>query len=168
MDMSSIDARTFRDALGHYASGITIISGMVEGEPVGFTCQSFYSVSTEPPLVSFSVMKSSTSWPKIRPVRNFAVNLLSWDQLEISNTFAKAAVDRWAKVGWTESTHGNPLIEGALFWLDCETYAEHEAGDHTIVIGRVRYLCRPADRNNLSPLIFYRGSYRQLSETRGL
>ena len=76
----AFDPRVFRDTLGHYASGITIISGVDEQGPIGFTCQSFYSVSTEPPLVSFSVMTNSTTYPRVRSTGKFAVNVLAHDQ----------------------------------------------------------------------------------------
>lgn len=162
MDAHSIDRRAFRDALGHYASGITIISGLLDGTPVGFTCQSFYSVSIDPPLVSFSVMKTSSSWPKIRPLTDFSINLLSWDQLEVSDTFGRSSVDRWANVKWTQSPHGNPIIDDALVWLDCSLFAEHEAGDHWIVICNVKNIASPSDDKNRLPLLFYKGRYCQL------
>jgi flavin reductase (DIM6/NTAB) family NADH-FMN oxidoreductase RutF len=81
---TAIEAARFRAALGHYASGITVITSHLDGEPLGFTCQSFHSVSTQPPLVSFSVMSSSASYPKIRQAGRFAVNILSAEQITIS------------------------------------------------------------------------------------
>lgn len=162
MKISAIDPRAFRDALGHYASGITIITGMEDGAPVGFTCQSFYSVSLEPPLISFCVARTSESWPKIRPSGRFVVNLLSWDQQPLSNAFARKAVDRWQSVAWSPSEGGNPVIDDALLWLDCTTYAEHEAGDHHIVVGEVRSFGYGAARETKSPLLYFQGSYCQL------
>lgn len=100
---ASIDPRLFRDTLGHYASGVPIISGLDEQGPVGFTCQSFYSVSVEPPLVSFSVMVGSTPYPRIRGTGSFAVNVLSHHQQWVSSQFAKRGPDRWAGVQWTSA-----------------------------------------------------------------
>lgn len=135
--LAAVDPRTFRDALGHYASGITIIAGAIEGEPLGFTCSSFYSVSLEPPLVSFSVMRTSTTYPRIRETGRFSVNVLSHDQYEVSSQFARSGTDKWAGIAWSPSGQGNPLLADTLMWLDCELWAEHEAGDHLIAIGRV-------------------------------
>lgn len=159
MTTADIDPRRFRDLLGHYASGLTVIGGMADATPVGFTCQSFYSVSLEPPLVSFCVNNGSKSWPRLRPGATFSVNLLSADQTDISNGFAKSSGDRWNGVGWAPSPRGNPLIDGALAWFDCTLFAEHAAGDHSIVIGHVQAM---SETNEVDPLLFYKGKYRVL------
>jgi flavin reductase (DIM6/NTAB) family NADH-FMN oxidoreductase RutF len=158
----SIDPRAFRDTLGHYASGITIIGGTENGEPVGFTCQSFYSVSTEPPLVSFSVMLTSTTYPRIRDTGTFSVNVLAHDQHGISNQFARKGTDKWAGIDWTLTDNGNPVIAKTLLWLDCDIVAEYEAGDHWIVIGHVDEMS-PAEWHTEEPL-FFKGKYRHLRE----
>lgn len=159
---TTIDSQRFRDALGHYASGITVITSDVDGEPIGFTCQSFYSVSTNPPLVSFSVMSSSYSYPKIRRAGRFAVNILSDEQVRISNQFARQSADKWHGVDRQESPLGNPIIDGALHWLDCEIHAEHAAGDHLIVIGEVKALNLPEAAAS-QPLLYFKGQYRNLA-----
>jgi 3-hydroxy-9,10-secoandrosta-1,3,5(10)-triene-9,17-dione monooxygenase reductase component len=156
-----IDPKVFRDALSLYASGITIISGMVDGKPVGFTCQSFYSVSLEPPLISFSVMKTSTSWPVLRPAKQFAVHLLRDDQAHLSDLFAKRNEDRFSNADWTRSDRGNPIIKDTLLCLECTLYAEHEAGDHWIVLGKVDEISSATQPS--APLVYYRGRYRKLS-----
>ncbi len=161
--MSGFDPRTFRDTLGHYASGITIISGIDEQGPIGFTCQSFYSVSTEPPLVSFSVMKTSTTYPRVRATGSFAVNVLAHDQPDVSNQFARSGTDKWAGVSWIQSGSGNPLIVETLMWLDCDIWAEHEAGDHMIVIGRVKEMSAPSWHKD-EPLLYFKGQYRHLRD----
>lgn len=158
----AVDARRFRDALGHYASGITIVTGHDGAEPLGFTCQSFYSVSVEPPLVSFSVMKTSTTYPRIRETGRFAVNVLSCDQAHVSGQFARKGTDKWAGVDWTATESGNPVIAQTLLWVDCEVWAEYDAGDHWIVVGRVRELS-PEGWHSGEPLLFFKGRYRQLS-----
>ena len=160
---AEIDQRAFRDTLGHYASGITIIGGLNDGEPVGFTCQSFYSVSAEPPLVSFSVMLNSTTYPRIRETGKFSVNVLAHEQHGISNQFARKGTDKWAGIEWTPTANGNPVIADTLMWLDCEIWAEHEAGDHSIVIGRVLGMS-PAEWHKHEPLLYFKGQYRHLRE----
>lgn len=157
-----IEPLCFREALGHYASGITVITSYVDGELLGFTCQSFYSVSTNPPLVSFSVMSSSASYPKIRQAGRFAVNILSEEQAGISNQFAKRGTAKWHGVEWRESPLGNLIIEGSLHWLDCEIYAEHAAGDHLIVIGEVKALDLQ-ETAATQPLLYFKGQYRNIA-----
>ncbi|QGZ64252.1 flavin reductase family protein [Paraburkholderia acidisoli] len=159
---NAIEPLRFREALGHYASGITIITSHIEGEPIGFTCQSFYSVSVNPPLVSFSVMSSSASLPKIREAGRFAVNILSDEQIPISNQFARRGTDKWQGVEWQESPLGNPIIAGSLHWLDCEIHAEHAAGDHVIVIGEVKAL-NLQDAGTTQPLLYFKGQYRNIA-----
>lgn len=158
----SIEPLSFREALGHYASGITVISSHVDGEPIGFTCQSFYSVSMSPPLVSFSVMSSSASYPKIRQAGRFAVNILSGEQVDISNQFARRGTDKWFGVDWQESPLGNPIIAGSLHWLDCEIHAEHATGDHVIVVGEVKAMNLQHSTAG-QPLLYFKGQYRNLA-----
>lgn len=157
------DPRLFRDVLGHFASGITIISGVDDEGPVGFTCQSFYSVSMDPPLVSFSVMTNSTSYPRIRDTGTFVVNVLSHDQHHVSSQFARKGADKWAGVDWSPTLAGNPAIHDTLVWLECDIWAEHEAGDHSIVIGRVNEMSI-AEVRTPEPLVFFKGAYRRLRE----
>ena len=158
----AIEPLSFREALGHYASGITVITSHVDGEPIGFTCQSFYSVSVSPPLVSFSVMSSSASYPRIRQAGRFAVNILSGEQVTISNQFARRGTDKWHGVEWQASPLGNPLLGGCLHWLDCEIHAEHAAGDHLIVIGEVKALSLQATAAT-QPLLYFKGQYCNLA-----
>lgn len=159
---NAIEPLRFREALGHYASGITVITSLIDDEPLGFTCQSFYSVSMSPPLVSFSVMAKSYSYPKIRQAGRFAVNILSDEQIQISNSFARQGTDKWHGIEWQESPLGNPIIGGSLHWLDCEIHAEHAAGDHLIVIGEVKALHTQADAS-ARPLLYFKGRYYDLA-----
>ncbi|MBB5390310.1 MULTISPECIES: flavin reductase family protein [unclassified Herbaspirillum] len=159
---TAVEPLRFREALGHYASGITVITSLVDEEPIGFTCQSFYSVSMSPPLVSFSVMSGSASYPRIRQAGRFAVNILSNEQVRISNQFARRGTDKWHGIEWRESPLGNPLIAGSLHWLDCEIYAEHAAGDHVIVIGEVKAL-NLQEAVAAQPLLYFKGQYRNIA-----
>ncbi|PJK31910.1 flavin reductase [Pseudomonas sp. S10E 269] len=158
----AIEPLSFREALGHYASGITVITSHIEGEPIGFTCQSFYSVSMNPPLVSFSVMSNSASYPKIRQAGRFAVNILSGEQVRISNQFARRGTDKWHDVDWQASPLGNPIIDGSLHWLDCDIHAEHVAGDHLIVIGEVKAL-NLQEAAATQPLLYFKGQYCKIA-----
>jgi len=162
LSSTAIEPSRFREALGHYASGITVITSLIDGQPVGFTCQSFYSVSVNPPLVSFSVMCSSASYPAIRQAGRFAVNILSGGQVGISNQFARRGTDKWQGVHWHTSPLGNPVIAGSLHWLDCEIHAEHAAGDHLIVIGEVKAL-NPQEPATTQPLLYFKGQYCNLA-----
>ena len=155
---TAIEPLRFREALGHYASGITVITSHLDDAPLGFTCQSFYSVSMSPPLVSFSVMSNSASYPKIRQAGRFAVNILSGEQVEISNQFARRGTDKWRGVEWQHSPLGNPIIAGSLHWFDCEIHAEHTAGDHLIVIGEVKAL-NLQEAATAQPLLYFKGQY---------
>ena len=159
---TAIEPLSFREALGHYASGITVITSHVDDEPIGFTCQSFYSVSMSPPMVSFSVMASSASYPRIRQAGRFAVNILSGEQVAISNQFARKGTDKWHGVDWHPSPLGNPVIAGSLHWLDCEIHAEHVAGDHLIVIGEVKAL-NLQEAAATQPLLYFKGQYCNLA-----
>lgn len=162
-----IEPARFREALGHYASGITVVTSLIDDEPVGFTCQSFYSVSMSPPLVSFSVMAGSASYPKIRQAGRFAVNILTEAQIDVSNQFARRGTDKWQGIAWRESPLGNPIIGGSLHWLDCEIYAEHAAGDHVIVIGEVKALDLQ-DAAAAQPLLYFKGQYRNIAAHDGV
>jgi flavin reductase (DIM6/NTAB) family NADH-FMN oxidoreductase RutF len=160
---TAFDQRAFRDALGHFASGVTIISGIDDDGPIGFTCQSFYSVSMEPPLISFSVMTNSTTYPRIRERGKFAVNVLSHHQHDVSSQFARKGTDKWAGIAWSPTGAGNPVIHDTAMWLDCEIWAEHEAGDHYIVIGQVNEMS-PSEWHRHEPLLFFKGAYRHLRD----
>lgn len=153
-------ARRFRDVLGRFASGVTVIAGISNGEPVGLTCQSFSSVSLDPPLVVFIPAKTSRAWPLLQRSGRFCVNFLAADQASLSNTMASRGVDKFAEVAWSPAPQtGSPMLAGALAHLDCAIHTVHEAGDHYVVIGRVLELVA-ADDDEREPLLFYRGQYR--------
>jgi 3-hydroxy-9,10-secoandrosta-1,3,5(10)-triene-9,17-dione monooxygenase reductase component len=151
-------ARQFRDVLGSFASGVTVVTTVSNGEPVGMTCQSFSSVSLDPPLVLFIPAKTSRAWPLMQRSGRFCINFLAADQAELSNTMASRGTDKFAGVSWqpTEAT-GSPLLEGALGHVDCSIHAVHEAGDHYVVIGRVLELALGEAEK---PLLFFQGKYR--------
>lgn len=152
-----IDAQRFRHVLGHLPTGACVITTTgALGVPLGLSCNSFTSVSLSPQLVSFCPAKSSTTWPIMRPSGRFAVNVLAEGQQELCRRFSRRGIDRFADIEWKPSALGNPLVRGALAWLDCEAAEEHDAGDHTIVVGSVLDLESPG---TAGPLIFFRGHY---------
>ena len=163
-NLSTINPQLYRQALGHYASGITVITSQIDDELIGFTCQSFYSVSMNPPLVSFSVMATSGSYPKIRQAGRFAVNILASDQVTISNQFAQRGADKWLDIDWHPSAQGNPLIQDSLYWLDCEIHAEYAVGDHLIVIGEVKEF-RAQENTPIKPLLYFKGNYCSINSS---
>lgn len=159
------NSRKFRDVLGRFCTGVTVVTSMSNGEPVGMTCQSFSSVSLDPPLVLFCPAKSSRAWPQMQRAGYFCVNLLSHDQLDLSNGFAAKGTDKFAGVSWRPSATGAPLLDGVLGWVDCTVYAVHEAGDHYVVIGRVMDL---GVEDAPHPLLFYRGRYARTEAEQGI
>jgi 3-hydroxy-9,10-secoandrosta-1,3,5(10)-triene-9,17-dione monooxygenase reductase component len=153
-------ARRFRDVLGRFASGVTVVTTTSDDEPVGLTCQSFSSVSLDPPLVLFIPARSSRSWPLIQRSGRFCVNFLAAGQAELSRTMASRGADKFRDVKWTPSpVTGSPMLDGALAHVDCTIHAVHEAGDHHVVIGSVVDLVVPED-GETEPLLFFRGEYR--------
>jgi 3-hydroxy-9,10-secoandrosta-1,3,5(10)-triene-9,17-dione monooxygenase reductase component len=150
------DAATYRTVLGHFATGVVIVTAMEGDEPVGMACNSFTSVSLEPPLVLFCAAKSSSTWPRIQTARKWAANILDDDGEEICRLFAQRGADRFARIAYTPGRTGSPILEDALAFVDCETIAEHDAGDHLVVVGRVIELGYQPEGK---PLLFYRGGY---------
>ena len=155
--MTPFDPAEFRRVLGHYPTGVTVVTAVSEAGPVGLAIGSFGSVSLEPPLVMFCPGKSSNSWPVIEASGSFCVNVLAEDQADVSSLFAGRDVDKFAAVAWGTRATGSPVIEGCLAWIDCTIETTHEGGDHWIVVGRVVDLGvgRPDD----TPLIFFKGGY---------
>lgn len=150
-------ARRFRDVLGAFASGVTVVAAMGDDGPAGLTVQSFASVSLEPPLVMFSVARSARSWPTIERAGAFCATILAADQAPLAVRMATRGIDKFAGVDWKPSAvTGSPVVEGGLGHVDCRIEAVYEAGDHLIVLGRVVDL---ATTGRQDALLFYRGQY---------
>lgn len=152
------DSKQFRAVLGHFATGITVITAMDGEEPVGLAVNSFTSVSLDPPLVLFCAAKSSSTWPRIERAGHFTVNVLDEEQEDVSRLFATSGTDRFGQIGWRVGTQG-PILDDVHAFLDCTLEVVHEAGDHWIVVGRVVDLGLAADAG---PLVFYQGRYGRL------
>lgn len=160
-----VTPQQMRTVLGHFATGLTVVTALGSDGPVGFTCQSFTSLSLEPPLISINPTKGSSSWPKIRDIGQFAVNILPAGAEELALSFSRRGIDRFNGVEWQHSPNRNPHLAGALAWVDCELEAEHDAGDHTIAIARVKQL--KAAETAHRPLLFFRGGFAGLHHAPG-
>ncbi len=151
----------FRHVLGHFASGVTIVTTFdADGRPTGLTASAFTSVSLDPPLILVCVDHKSQSYPALRESGRFAVNILQIDQQELSRRFATTRLDKFDGVAFRPGAElAVPLIEGALAQLECATVSAHVEGDHTIFVGRVE---RAHTGRDGGPLLYYRGRYHRL------
>jgi len=151
-----VTALDFRRVLGHFCTGVTVITAVHDGAPVGFACQSFAALSLDPPLVLFCPAATSSSWAAIARAGSFCVNVLAEEQREVSRVFGRGGDHKFAGIPWTAGANGAPILPGVLTWLTGSVEAVHLAGDHYVVVGRVTELgpCRPG-----GPLLFYRSRY---------
>jgi flavin reductase (DIM6/NTAB) family NADH-FMN oxidoreductase RutF len=158
----SFDPRSFRQALGCFATGITVVTSVgLDGEYLGFTANSFNSVSLDPPLVLFSLDRGAYSLKAFEAAGVFAINILREDQEAVSIAFARALSSKWEGVRTEIWQTGSPILVDALASFDCETTSMHDGGDHVIFVGRVLRLRAGVDGR---PLIYFRGAYRQINE----
>lgn len=161
---NSADTLPLRQALGEYATGITVVTARgrgnnaLEGPLVGLTVNSFASVSLDPPLVLWSLGIGSASRDAFCSASHFAVNILAADQMDLSKRFSQPHTDRFAGIDWKVGTGGTALLPGCCAWLECRTETQYEGGDHIIFIGRVEQF----RRGTTAPLVFHRGSYTEL------
>ena len=151
------DQRAFRDALGAYATGVTIVTVPSPDGPIGITANSFASVSLDPPLVLWSPAKSSKRFTYFTAAKHFAIHVLDAHQQQLCNGFTKDK-SAFAGLDMDENEHGVPLINGCLARFECSLHAEHDAGDHTIIIGRVT----GASARDGLPLLFQAGRFVSL------
>ena len=155
-----IDPDRFRQVLGHLPTGVTVVAAHHPSGPVAMSANSVTSVSLDPPLILFCPAKSSTSWPRIHESGRFCVNVFAAHHGEVSERFAAQSVDRFEGVSW-HSRPAGPALDDAVAWIECTIDAEHEAGDHLIVVGAVDQLdVREGEAN---PLVFFRGRYGAFS-----
>ncbi|MFI0981230.1 flavin reductase family protein [Streptomyces sp. NPDC021093] len=165
-----LDPDEFRRVLGNFASGVTVITSPGTPEsgrgpevepPAGFACQSFASLSLNPPLVVFMVARTSTTWPRIARAGVFCVNVLGARQGELCRGFARSGTDKFAGVEYDAApVTGSPRLAGVPAWIDCTIQTVHTGGDHLIVVGRVEALSATApDAPESPPLLFHRGTF---------
>ncbi|MEU9029969.1 flavin reductase family protein [Streptomyces sp. NPDC048383] len=150
----------FRAVLGRFASGVTVITappGEGEDGPAGFACQSFASLSLDPPLVTFMVARTSTTWPRIARAGVFCVNILGAEQGALCRGFAVSGADKFAGVGHRPApVTGSPQLDDVPAWIDCRIQAVHTGGDHLIVVGRVAAMGAEGEGD---PLLFHQGRF---------
>ena len=163
--MIPLDGRAFRSALGWFATGVTIITTRTHsGELVGFTANSFSSVSLEPPLVLFSLNRRANCIAAFEASGHFAVNVLGERQTELSSRFATPLHEKWDGVALALGQTGCPVLEEALAVFECAVHAVHDGGDHRIFLGRVLAIRAAKDGR---PLLFSRGRYRAMGPPLG-
>ncbi|WP_406163382.1 flavin reductase family protein [Streptomyces sp. NBC_01005] len=155
-----VDPGEFRRVLGHFASGVTIVTAHDPDDaagPTGFACQSFASLSLDPPLVTFMVARTSTTWPRIARAGAFCVNILGADQGALCRSFAVSGADKFAGVAYAAApATGSPLLDSVPAWIDCRVQTVHTGGDHLIVVGRVAAM---GAVDGADPLLFHRGTF---------
>jgi 3-hydroxy-9,10-secoandrosta-1,3,5(10)-triene-9,17-dione monooxygenase reductase component len=167
-DSAAFDSDHFRTVLGHFPTGVTVVTGMAAGDrPHGFTIGSFTSVSLDPPLVGFLPQVDSETWALMAEAGSFCVNVLSDKQSDLCWKFAKSGTEttRFDGVKWHQAPSGSPVIDRAVAWIDCSVEDVHTMGDHYFVLGRVIALDADADHDGLppQPLVFYRGTIGGIS-----
>ncbi|MBP2314756.1 flavin reductase family protein [Azospirillum soli] len=157
----TFDSRAFRNALGCFATGITVVTTIApDGEPIGVTVNSFSSVSLEPPLVQFCLGRAAMSFEAFTTAKSFAINVLAEAQADLSVRFSKRDLqERWEGVGVERWDSGVPILTGCLANLECDREHVYEGGDHVLILGRVRRLAVTAEGK---PLLYFRGGYAQL------
>jgi flavin reductase (DIM6/NTAB) family NADH-FMN oxidoreductase RutF/pimeloyl-ACP methyl ester carboxylesterase len=154
------DARTFRDALGCFATGVTVVTAICpDGTPIGLTANSFTSVSLDPPLLLVCIANNAGSAPYLKDAERFAVNVLQIGQQPTSNRFAGKGEDRFGITPWELGEFGTPVLSGSLSSFECSRDAVHDGGDHFILVGRVLKAIFEPRRD---PLLYFRGKYRKL------
>lgn len=157
----SFDQRAFRDALGQFPTGVTVITANPEGcKPFGVTANSFSSVSLDPPLILWSLQKNSDTFAAFEKADNFTVNVLAADNQDISNQYAKKNQHDLDEDHFTFGDSGSPVLNGALVSFECTKHASHDGGDHVILVGKVQFV---SEVSNADPLVFHSGQYRTLA-----
>ena len=160
-DASAIDPRDFRNALGTFATGVTIITAMAaDGRPYGLTCNSFASVSLNPPLVLWSLGMFSNGLNTFQNASHFAVNILGESQQELANKFARSSGDKFSGVDWKPGLGNAPLIAGSVAQFQCRAANRYYGGDHVIFLGAVEAYTY----NKQEPLLFLSGGFGRFAK----
>jgi len=152
----TFDSAKYRQVLGHFPTGVTVITSADADGPMGMAVGSFASLSLDPAQVLFCAGNQSSTWPRIKASGKFCVNILADDQEDVCRVFASKADDKFAEIGWKHSGNGSPLLDGILAFVDCSIDNVVTSGDHDIVIGVVHDL---EVRHEGGPLVFFRGGY---------
>lgn len=162
---SEISSGRFRYVLGHYPTGVAVVTAVVDGKPIGMVVGSFSSVSLDPPLVCYMPDRASTTYRTLERAESFVVNVVSADDEELCRTIASKTIeDKWSQISWRPSSTGAPVLDAAIAWVECTKENTYAAGDHYIVIGRVSDL---DVAGTSAPLLFFQGGYGRFA-TRSL
>ncbi len=153
--MSSLEIAHFKEVVGHFATGVVVVTAQTPDGPAGFTSQTFGSLSLEPILVSFAASNVGQSWARVRPTGYVGINVLSDGQETLARVFATSGVDKFEGVGWSGAPHGSPLLEGALAHLEGLLLSVTTHGDHDIAVVAVDFASAHPGR----PLLYYRGGF---------
>ncbi|GCF08265.1 flavin reductase family protein [Dictyobacter arantiisoli] len=156
-----IDTTRYHNIMGHFATGVAVITTSHRGKPIGFTAHSFCSISAEPALISFCAKDTATIWPLIEAAGTFCVNILSEKQKNMSEVFSRQGGVRFQTTEYSQATSGAPILPGGLAWIECNTVAFYPAGDQLIVLGRVHSM---EMQSTGKPLVAYRGTYGTFEE----
>lgn len=155
---AEIDPREFRNAAGQFMTGVTIVTTIdADGAPSGLTANSFASVSLDPPLVQFSLGRSSTNIDAFEAGNGFVIHVLAAEQQDLSMRFASKGIDRFEDTDWAPGHNDLPVLPGALATFECSPWATYDGGDHVIYIGRVERLT--IGDESVPALGYFRGRY---------
>ena len=161
MHQQPFDQKDFRQGLGLFPTGVTIVTTQSDsGEPIGMTVSSFNTVSLDPPLVLWSIDRRSLSLKTFTECENFAINVLSSEQQDLSNLFASKGADKFADTPFNEGVGKSPLFNDCIAQMECKTWKTYDGGDHVIIVGEVLSYHYNKD---LEPLVFYAGNYAEVS-----
>ncbi|KWX57187.1 hypothetical protein ASJ79_12290 [Mycobacterium sp. NAZ190054] len=154
-----MDADRLRGVVGGFCSGITVVTGMENQRPFGMTCQSFFSLSLNPPLIVFSPQLTSTTYPHLRKTGDIVVNILAEEQHPLGRQFARSGADKFSGVAWQPAGNGAPLLSGTVAAVECTIVDEQIVGDHYLVVARVTGLHEAREQR---PLLYFRSTFARL------
>ncbi|WP_137921036.1 flavin reductase [Hydrogenophaga sp. 2FB] len=158
---NTFDQAAYRRCLGQFPTGVAIVTAYVDGQTIGMTSNSFASVSLDPPLVLWSIKRTSKSFPAFMACTHFAINVLAVEQMDLSQRFAMSGPSKFDGVAWTGGAGGAPVLDGASAVFECKRERDEDGGDHVIMIGRVERFIRAPARE---PLVFGEGRYAVLMD----
>jgi flavin reductase (DIM6/NTAB) family NADH-FMN oxidoreductase RutF len=159
LDVTFLDVAHFKEVLGHYASGLVIVSAATDEGPAGFTCQTFGSLSLDPALVTFAAGSAGISWNRVRHSSLVGISILSADQEPLARLFATSGVDKFDGTPWEKGPDGSPLLDGAIAHIEGRVSGITTHGDHDVAVVEVTYVHARSAR----PLIYFRGGFSELA-----
>jgi 3-hydroxy-9,10-secoandrosta-1,3,5(10)-triene-9,17-dione monooxygenase reductase component len=154
-----LDIAHFKEAVGHFPTGVVVVTALSSNGPTGFTCQTFGSLSLEPILISFAASNTGWSWPRVREADTVGINVLADTQEALARVFATSGAEKFDGVGWSPAPGGAPLLEGALVHLEGRIIDVTSHGDHDLVVVAVDFAATHSGR----PLLYYRGGFNCLA-----